>query len=523
MLKLATKRQTKSYTYHRINSYHPTSLSSSKMFNSYVILTLLVFINLINYMDRFTIAGVLDDIQKYFDINDAIGGLLQTSFIVSYMIFSPLFGFLGDRYSRKYIIIFGVTFWSTMTLASSFVQPHHTYLFFLFRALVGIGEASYATVAPTLIADLFIGNKRSTMLAVFYFAIPVGSGLGYIVGILMSEAFGHWTWALRFTPLFGILSTFGFLFVIEPVRGAVEQANFNRPEPDTNNENSFGSIIQSLTKDIKYLKSIPTYLLTTFGFTCVCFSVGAISWWAPTFMQTANVDTSKEKIGLIFGVIACLGGLSGVLIGYSSSRYFRSIYPYADSWVCAIGVALSIPCILLSIALARQSPTISWFAIFLGVTFLSTNWSVVVDILLYVIIPQRRSTAQSLQILTSHILGDASSPFIIGAISDAFNSNDDKFRSLSFALYLTPIILVFGVLFFGLSAKFILKDEQRCKQMISKGDGGSGMESSTNSESNYDTPNLQDDRRVPFLQSESSHNLIHNNVTNSIIHQRSLS
>lgn len=122
------------------------------------------------------------------------------------------------------------------------------------------------------------------------------------------------------------------------------------------------------------------------------------------------------RIGLIFGVIACLGGLSGVLIGYSSSRYFRSIYPYADSWVCAIGVALSIPCILLSIALARQSPTISWFAIFLGVTFLSTNWSVVVDILLYVIIPQRRSTAQSLQILTSHILGDASSPFIIGAV-----------------------------------------------------------------------------------------------------------
>ncbi|OTF83567.1 hypothetical protein BLA29_010300, partial [Euroglyphus maynei] len=133
-------------------------------------------------------------------------------------------------------------------------------------------------------------------------------------------------------------------------------------------------------------------------------------------------------IGLIFGVIACLGGLSGVLIGYSCSRYFRSRYPTADSWVCAIGVAVSIPCIVLSIALARQSPTISWLSIFLAVTFLSTNWSVVVDILLYVIIPQRRSTAQSLQILTSHILGDASSPFIIGAISDAFSSDFDKFH-----------------------------------------------------------------------------------------------
>lgn len=120
---------------------------------------------------------------------------------------------------------------------------------------------------------------------------------------------------------------------------------------------------------------------------------------------------------MIFGVIACLGGLSGVLIGYSCSRYFRSKFPAADSWVCAIGVAISIPCTVLSIAFANQSPTISWLAIFLAVTFLSTNWSVVVDILLYVIIPQRRSTAQSLQILTSHILGDASSPFIIGAVT----------------------------------------------------------------------------------------------------------
>lgn len=50
--------------------------------------------------------------------------------------------------------------------------------FLTFRALVGIGEASYSTLAPTIISDLFISNIRSKMLALFYFAIPVGSGLG---------------------------------------------------------------------------------------------------------------------------------------------------------------------------------------------------------------------------------------------------------------------------------------------------------------------------------------------------------
>ena len=63
------------------------------------------------------------DVQKYFDINDGHSGLLQTVFICSYMLFAPLFGYLGDRYSRKAIIIFGISFWSFMTLLGSFVPP----------------------------------------------------------------------------------------------------------------------------------------------------------------------------------------------------------------------------------------------------------------------------------------------------------------------------------------------------------------------------------------------------------------
>ena len=48
------------------------------------------------------------------------------------------------------------------------------WLFMLFRALVGIGEASYSTIAPTIISDLFVGNKRTFMLGLFFFANPVG-------------------------------------------------------------------------------------------------------------------------------------------------------------------------------------------------------------------------------------------------------------------------------------------------------------------------------------------------------------
>lgn len=261
--------------------------------NAYVSVTLLCIINLLNYMDRFTIAGVLKEIQTYFGIDNTQSGLLQTAFICSYMIFAPVFGVLGDRYSRKIIIISGVIFWSLMTLLSSYVKPHHTLLFFLTRSLVGIGEASYSTVAPTIIADLFTGKKRSTMIAFFYFAIPVGSGLGYIVGSQMARIFGSWQWALRFTPLFGLISAICFVFVKEPTRGAIDGDRQNSAE--LNSPSSFGQTLESLKLDIFYLKSVSSYIWTTLGFTGVCFSIGALSWWSPYFMTHAIVGSSEDR------------------------------------------------------------------------------------------------------------------------------------------------------------------------------------------------------------------------------------
>jgi len=66
--------------------------------------------------------------------------------------------------------------------------------------LVGVGEASYSCIAPTLIGDLFTNGMRTKMLAIFYLAVPVGSGLGYICGSNIARAFNDWRWALRFTP-----------------------------------------------------------------------------------------------------------------------------------------------------------------------------------------------------------------------------------------------------------------------------------------------------------------------------------
>lgn len=130
---------------------------------------------------------MLDNIQTEFKIGDDLGGLLQTAFVISYMVCAPVFGYLGDRYSRRWIMIMGVTLWSGTTMIGSFMPSYSSFL--IFRGLVGIGEASYSTIAPTIISDLFINDVRSKMLALFYFAIPVGSGLGYVWCISNTDSF----------------------------------------------------------------------------------------------------------------------------------------------------------------------------------------------------------------------------------------------------------------------------------------------------------------------------------------------
>jgi len=66
----------------------------------------------------------MPQIKSFYGItDDSKSGLLQTSFVVTYMLFSPIFGYLGDRMNRKWIIIGGITFWSLITLSSSFIPP----------------------------------------------------------------------------------------------------------------------------------------------------------------------------------------------------------------------------------------------------------------------------------------------------------------------------------------------------------------------------------------------------------------
>ncbi|XP_066031068.1 protein spinster homolog 1 isoform X2 [Chamaea fasciata] len=375
----------------------------------------LCLINLLNYMDRFTVAGVLPEVEDYFGIGDSSSGLLQTVFISSYLVLAPLFGFLGDRHSRKRLLALGLALWSGVTLATSFVPPQHFGALLAGRALVGVGEAAYSTLAPTLVADLFRGPARSRALGGFYLAVPLGSGLGYIAGSKVKDLAADWRWALRVTPVLGLVALFLLVAVVsDPPRGGLETPPATAPPPP-----------RAWGHDLKRLGQNRTLVLSTLGFTAVAFVTGALALWAPAFLFRVRLARGEGQPcrggrrcqgdeSLLFGALTCGSGVLGVGLGAELSRRLRPRHPRADPLLCAGGLLGGAPCLLLALLCARPCPPAAYVFIFVGETLLSLNWAIVADILLYVVPPSRRSTAEALQIVASHLLGDAGSPYLVG-------------------------------------------------------------------------------------------------------------
>ncbi|XP_059208097.1 protein spinster homolog 3-like [Centropristis striata] len=434
---------------------------------AYIAVAVLCYINLLNYMERYTIAGVLPNIQKFFDISDSISALIQTVFICSFLLLAPLFGYLGDRYNRKYIMIGGISVWLATAAGSSFVTQSQFWLLMLLRAMVGVGEASYSTIAPTIIGDLFVGSKRSVMICVFYLFIPIGSGLGYVTGAGVATLTGDWRWALRVTPILGAVGLVLLFFLCpNPPRGAAE----------THGEGVTGE--STYLEDIKYLLKTRSYVWSSLGVTATAFLTGALAFWTPTLLSRARVSQGLQPACIkepcnpidsyIFGAVTVVTGILGGSLGSVLSRRFRDKFPNADPLICAIGLLGSAPCLFASLFVASSSIAATYVFIFFGEILISLNWAVMADILLYVVIPTRRATAEALQISVCHLLGDAGSPYLVGAISDAIQQSkpDWTFRSLKYSLLLCPTVGLLGGLFFIMTSRYITEDREAATQLV---------------------------------------------------------
>ncbi|XP_053068700.1 sphingosine-1-phosphate transporter SPNS2 isoform X4 [Acinonyx jubatus] len=235
----------------------------------------------------------------------------------------------------------------------------------------------------------------------------------------------------------------------------------------------------SWLRDMKALIRNRSYVFSSLATSAVSFATGALGMWIPLYLHRAQVvqktaDTCSSppcgaKDSLIFGAITCFTGFLGVVTGAGATRWCRLRTQRADPLVCAVGMLGSAIFVCLIFVAAKSSIVGAYVCIFVGETLLFSNWAITADILMYVVIPTRRATAVALQSFTSHLLGDAGSPYLIGFISDLIRQSTKdsplwEFLSLGYALMLCPFVVVLGGMFFLATALFFLGDRAKAEQ-----------------------------------------------------------
>src|SRR5579875_1801090 len=354
-------------------------------------LVLLTAMNFVNYLDRYILPAVQEQIKHEFSLTDAQIGSLTLWFMVAYVCASPITGWLGDRFPRKPMIVIAALGIAAINFVTANV---HGYAELNLRhAALGIGEACFGVFAPALLADFYAESQRNRAMTIFNIALPVGAAAGYEAGALIAQ---HYVWRMSFiaSAVPGVLMALLILFCMrEPQR---VNSGHGHARPDR-------ASMASLLKNGAYLTSI-------LGYAAVTFSLGGISWWMPSFLHRVD-GRSMDSAGFIMGALTVARGLGGTITGGTLAQWWSKKTGKALYFVPALSAGLAVPPALLCF-FGPKSVTLPALGVAVFLIFLGTG--PVNAATLNAVPAGLRATAMAGQLFALHVLGDMPSSKVIG-------------------------------------------------------------------------------------------------------------
>ncbi|GMR59236.1 hypothetical protein PMAYCL1PPCAC_29431, partial [Pristionchus mayeri] len=441
--------------------------------SSVLILTLL---SLFTMFDRYVTAGILPRLEEYYSISNTWGGMLQTVYVSFYIFCLLIVGVIGDRRSRKTIILVSTFFWIIFMIASSFIPPNMFWLFLILRSLTSIGISAVNGLAPSLFADYFTGSARGFSLMIFFMSLPIGASSSIAFGSSLAET-DSFLWAMRLCPFIAILLfILSFFFLEEPIRGGLEDT--------VEEEGEKGSVVDDLIKICRvksfWLSCLPTILVN--------FYLSAFSWWQATLVDYAMNSTQYDPSiyhGIqydqwmgISSIVTCCVGILGSFLCVNFSEFWR------DGRLC-FTKSIRAPAITVGFGCLLNAPT-SFAYLFLvnteivsaiavnaiGTVVAGGIFPLDVEIVLMVIPPSRRAAALSLMNMLMCLTGDGPAPFIAGLITDLFlggsTSPTDQFNSLRKTLLICQSIATSSFIFAFVNAVLFPKEMIKERRSLTK-------------------------------------------------------
>jgi MFS family permease len=398
--------------------------------------------SIVSVVDRGILALLVAPIRHDLAISDVQIGLLQgLSFGLFYAVVGLPLGLFSDRFSRRWLMIGGIAVWSVATclggLASNFGQ------LFAARMLVGLGEATLAPCAVSIITDLFPSNRRGRPLSIYLLGQAIASGLavlltGWILGLVGQGAFRH-------LAGLGGLAGWRIVFLLCGASGLVVLGlMLTMPEVQRRGAALGGRSSLGLGASWAFLRRnaavmAPVYL----GFAVSSLGSYGLGAWSATYL-IRTFHLSASQVGRDLGPASIVAGaLGAILAGVMLDHASRSGHVRSKLKLAVFLPLISLPVVFLATA---TSPMSAVLVIAILTAAVPTVGATVVAILQDVVPADMRGLAVSLCGFFNTIIGAVFGPLLIAMVTEK-GLHNAAFLNLGIPLVIAPAAVVAALLF----------------------------------------------------------------------------
>lgn len=399
-------------------------------------LAILFAINLLNFYDRQIPGALVEPIRKQWALTDSQIGWLATAFTLLYALVGVPLGRLSDRWSRPRLLSLGVAAWSLLTAASGLAWGYAS--LFAARLGVGVGEATCAPAANSLIGDLYPAARRAGALSLFMMGLPIGNFLGSFVSGHVAAAYG-WRMAFFIACLPGLILAFVAMRLFDPPRGAAESSPLAGRRPE-------GSPYWSVFK-------IPTLRWIIITGALSNFNMYTIPTFLPAYLSRFHALDLKQAntlAAIAFGA----AGIPGLLLGGWAADRVAAIRSNGRLLLCSASLFLAGIFIFLALHLPQGRLLLFGALMGMGCMLSYLYYSCVYATIHDLVPPSLRATAMALYFFAMYLLGGSFGPVLTGKLSDYFarlamaeagaSGLNEHFRALGLhnAMYVIPLCSV---------------------------------------------------------------------------------
>lgn len=402
-----------------------------KLAYKWEVLALLWVAYLLNQADRQIFNVVLPLIKEDLLLSDVQVGSIATIFNLVYALLVPIAGYVGDIFSRKWIVTLSIIFWSFATMLTGL--SNGIILLILTRSIAtGGGEAFFGPPNYSLLAQ-YHDKTRAFAMSLHQTAYYIGIIIsGYLAGYVGE----HYGWRSAFY-VFGAIGVVHGIVLVFRLKDSTVKDN-KKPEKI------------KFSEGFKAVFSTPTALVLTICFSGLIFVLTGYLTWMPTYLYE-SFDMSLSRAGFNSMFYTHLFAFIGILLAGKLSDAISKRNPARRMMMQGVGLLAATPFILM---MGNTSLLPLIYIGFAGFGFARAFFDANTYTVLYdVIAPKYHSSASGVMIMIGFGVGSLA-PVILGYMKPILG--------LSFGITTLAVIwLICGILMLISGKYFYLKDYQR--------------------------------------------------------------